>query len=70
MLSRLPESADPSGCEQPWIDCLSPLAPDADLDGDKSFSLENDWEEYIKPEFRIEFRDALKIVADDLGKSK
>ncbi|MEC7223785.1 MAG: DUF2017 family protein [Verrucomicrobiota bacterium] len=71
MLSRLPESADPSDCEQA-LDRLfpSPLAPDADLDGDKSFSLENDWEEYIKPELRVEFRDALKIVADDLGKSK
>ena len=70
MLSRLPESADPSDCEQA-LDRLfpSPLAPDADLDGDKSFSLENDWEEYIKPELRVEFRDALKIVADDLGKS-
>ena len=44
MLSRIPESADPNGCERA-LDRLypSPIAPDAELDSDKSFDLENDW---------------------------
>ena len=70
MLSRIPDSADPNGCDRA-LDRLypSPIAPDADLDADKSFDLENDWDEFIKPDLQIEFKDALKIVADDLGKS-
>ena len=70
MLSRLPDSADPTGCEEA-SDRLypSPIAPDAEVDDDKSFTLENDWKEFIEPELRSDFRDSLKVVADDLGKS-
>ena len=40
MLSRIPESADPNGCERA-LDRLypSPIAPDANLEAEKSFDL-------------------------------
>ena len=71
MLSRIPESADPNGCERA-LDRLypSPIAPDAELDSDKSFDLENDWDEFIT---RMEGLDlngkqvGLFVMGDDIG---
>ncbi|MDP6859291.1 MAG: DUF2017 family protein [Verrucomicrobiales bacterium] len=71
MLSRLPESADSTGCEEAGNRLFpSPISPGADLDNEKKSSADSDWKEYIEPELRVEFRDSLKIVADDLGKAK
>jgi hypothetical protein len=71
MLSRLPESADSTGCEDATERLFpSPISPDADLDYEKKSSADSDWKEYIEPELRVNFRDSLKIVADDLGKAR
>ncbi|MDE0570362.1 MAG: DUF2017 family protein [Verrucomicrobiales bacterium] len=71
MLSRLPESADSTGCEEADNRLFpSPISPEADLDNEKKSSADSDWKEYIEPELRVEFRDSLKIVADDLGKAQ
>lgn len=71
MLSRLPESADPTGCEEACNRLFpSPIASSAELDDAKKSSAESDWQEYIEPELRTEFRDSLKIVTDDLGKAQ
>ncbi|MDB4721214.1 DUF2017 family protein [Verrucomicrobiales bacterium] len=71
MLSRLPESADSTGCEEASNRLFpSPISPEAGLDNEKKSSADSDWKEYIEPELRVEFRDSLKIVADDLGQAQ
>ena len=49
MLSRLPESADSTGCEDATERLFpSPISPDADLDYEKKSSADSDWKEYIE----------------------
>lgn len=71
MLTRLPGAADPTGCEEAQNRLYpSPIAPTADISDRDSAGAENDWREYIEPELRIAFRDALKVVSDDLSQAK
>ena len=68
MLSRLPEAADPTDCEAAQHRLYpSPIAPTADVDESDATIATDEWREYIEPDLRSSFRDALKIVADDLG---
>ncbi len=60
MLTRLPAAADPTGCEEAQNRLYpSPLAPDAEVDKSTSEGLEEDWREYIVPDLRQSFGDAL-----------
>lgn len=71
MLTRLPAAADPTGCEEAQNRLYpSPLAPTADVDDNTSAGLEEDWREYIVPDLRQSFGDALKIVSDDLARGE
>lgn len=68
MLNRIPDAADPSDCEEAQHRLYpSPIAPTANVDEHDEADAVSDWKEYIEPDLRSEFRDSLKIVADDLG---
>ena len=68
MLTRIPEAADASDCEDAQHRLFpSPIAPTAKIDEQKEAEAASDWKEYIEPDLREAFRDALKVVADDIG---
>ncbi|MCH2061032.1 MAG: DUF2017 domain-containing protein [Verrucomicrobiales bacterium] len=68
MLSRIQESADPSGCDQALERLYpSPVAPTAQLDHEAALSIEEDWREYTGPEIRDGFSQALEKVALDIA---
>jgi hypothetical protein len=68
MLSRIQDSADPSGCEEAVIRLYpSPVTPTAKLDPQAVKSIEDDWREYAGPDIRDGFGKALNTVGSDLA---
>lgn len=67
MLSRIQESADPTGCDEA-LDRLypSPVTASAKLDQQEVMSIEEDWGEYAGPDIRDTFGKALRIVVSDI----
>lgn len=71
MLTRLPDAADPSDCQEAQHRLFpSPIAPTADLPDAEETEAREEWREYIEPDLREQFGDALKVVGDDLGGAK
>ena len=68
MLSRIQESADPSGCDEA-LDRLypSPVTSTAKLDPQAVMSIEEDWGEYAGPDIRAGFGKALRTVVSDIA---
>jgi hypothetical protein len=68
MLQRIPEAADPTG--NPGAERRlfpeSPLGMPALRDEDEGVVA--DWKEFVEPELRMQFRKALDVVREDLGR--
>jgi len=62
LLQKIPGSADPSGSEA----ASSRLFPQPT--GGREQQAEEDWREYVEPDLRELFRDAVGVVEDDLKK--
>jgi len=68
MLLRIPEAADPTGNPKAERRLFpeSPLGMPALRDEDEGMVA--DWKEFVEPELRTQFRKAVTVVRDDLGK--
>ncbi len=70
MLTRIRDAADPTGCGEAEQRLYPPpVAPRAGSGRGGEGGIEEDWRQFVQPELRASFGDALKVVADDIGRA-